>query len=69
MTATIILIILFVICALLTLGGGISFVCFATIIYRTKDYFHASCVLFLAILLFLSLAIMGIWMARNWLSH
>lgn len=69
MTATIILIILLSLFAVLALGGGISFICFATLIYRTKDYFHASCVLFLAILLFMSLIILGIWMARNWLSH
>ncbi len=69
MTATIILIVLLSLFAVLALGGGISFICFATLIYRTKDYFHASCVLFLAILLFMSLIILGIWMARNWLSH
>lgn len=69
MTATIILIILLSLFAVLALGGGISFICFATIIYRTKDYFHASCVLFLAILLFMFLILLGIWMARNWLSH
>lgn len=69
MTATIILIALLALYGILALGGGISFVCFATIIYRTKDYFHASCVLFLGILLFMSLVILGIWMARNWLSN
>lgn len=68
MIACIVMIVLGALLFIITIGGGIG-LCYLSSLIMAKNVFYGGCLLFLALILFIISLLMGVWMARNSLSH